>query len=369
MATAIMIPSSGELGSRITLVRWLVRPGDAVGAGAPLAEIEADKGVLEVEAPAPGTVLVLFRDPGATVEPGTVLGYLGEPGEEPPAAARTQRPPLAAPATRRLAASLGVDLRSVIPSGAEGVVTRGDVQAAARGQTAARAGAADPGTGAGALGRPLTPNQRTVAARVSRSHREIPPVHFTTRVDARRAAELRSGGIGYTALFVFAASRTLARFPAFRSRLQGEQLVTSEGAHVAFAVADEAAGELFTPVLRDAERLDLEGIDSRVRELAGAARARRLGPEAYAGGSFLVTNLGKFAVDSFDPIIHPGHSGALAVGAVQMLPTAAPGPKGWGVEIRPALTLTLAVDHRLVNGVEAARALSWIKEISEGRTQ
>lgn len=249
-----------------------------------------------------------------------------------------------------------------------------DVEAAAARGEVRRDGAGPPPAGArgGGAGRPLSANQRVVAAQVTRSHREIPSAHFTTRVDARHATRLRGGGVGYTALFVFAAARALARFPAFRSRLQGDHLVALEAADVAFAVAGEA-DELYTPVVRAADTLGLKEIDARVLTLAAAARQRRLEPAAFAGGSFLVTNLGMFAVESFDPVIYPGHSGALAVGAVQMLPAAVPQPpgaageeSGWGVEIRPTLSLTLAVDHRLINGVEAARALAYIKDLVEG---
>jgi pyruvate dehydrogenase E2 component (dihydrolipoamide acetyltransferase) len=417
MAVPIMIPSSGELGSEVTLVRWLAQPGDSLSSGAPVAEIEADKGVLEVEVPSSGTVLAIYFPEGATVPPGTILGYLGEPGEAvpdipgssstapqtPPSAVEAGRsargaadapgPPipvrpaesvLAAPATRRLAAALEVDLNALTPTGAGGIVTRRDVEDAAadasrRGTAVRRAAtqgaeAGDDSPGAAVTnvlpgaesGRLLSPNQRTVANRVSRSHREIPPAHFTAEVDARRAVALRSQGMSYTALFVFAAGRGLARFPRFRSALQGERLVTARAAHVAFAVGLEEEGELYTPVVRDVGSLDLKTVDAQVRELAAAVRGHRLSPESFAGGSFLVTNLGRFPVESFDPVIYPGHSGALAVGAVRFVPVAVQEQKGWQVEIRPTVSLTLAVDHRLINGLEAAAFLSFVKEVVEG---
>jgi pyruvate dehydrogenase E2 component (dihydrolipoamide acetyltransferase) len=183
-------------------------------------------------------------------------------------------------------------------------------------------------------------------------------------VDARRAVALAARGIGYTALFVHAAAKVLERFPRFRDALRGEHLVTAPGLHVAFAVGLEATGELYTPVVRDAGGLGLAAVAARVRELAQAVRERRLSPEHYRGGSFLVTNLGAFGVESFDPVIHPGHSAALAVGAVRPLPLGIAGAEPT-IHTQPAITLTLAVDHRLINGVEAARALRFIKEVVE----
>jgi pyruvate dehydrogenase E2 component (dihydrolipoamide acetyltransferase) len=413
MAIPIMIPSSEELGSEITLVRWLVEPGAEVESGQPLAEIEADKGVLEVEAAGPGAVLALVRSEGDTVSPGTVLGYLGQPGEAVPeaparpaarrqASAAGQRPQgkaavsgataapdepaptavprdraasavgqkdagrtLAAPATRRLAEALGVDLSATPPTGAGGVVTRRDVEGAAAARDTAPDRSAVPSLSAAAWP-PLFPrSQRVVAERVSRSHREIPPVHLRAAVDARRAVAQRAEGISYTAQLVHAAGRALVRFPRFRTVFREGRLQTAESAGVAFAVGMEAEGALYTPVLHGAEKMTLEATDVRVRELAAAAREHRLSAESLAGGCFLVTNLGPFGVDSFDPVIYPGHTAALAAGAVISLPAAVQGTEGWTVEVRPSLTLTLAVDHRLINGLEAAAFLSFVKQIVE----
>jgi pyruvate dehydrogenase E2 component (dihydrolipoamide acetyltransferase) len=260
-----------------------------------------------------------------------------------------------------------VNLAAVVPTGAWSsaagpvrVVTMRDLEEAARaGVTGAR-----PAAGGVEL-RGLPANQRAVAAQVSRSHREIPPAYFRLTVDARRAVALHSEGIGYAALFVHAAARALERFPRFRDALLGEGLLTAPGVHVAFAVGLEAGGELYAPVLRDAAGLGLADLDARVRELTEAVRARRVSPDGYRGATFLVTNLGAFGVEAFDPVIHPGHSGALAVGAVRRQPVAVREGEAWRLEIRPILTLTLAVDHRLINGIEAAQALSFIRDVVE----
>lgn len=345
--TTLRMPDLGTVEGSVTLVRWLKRVGDAVALGEPLFEVETDKGVSEVECAAEGTLTACLVAEGATVAAGDSIATIRGRGEAQaaspaPAPAATGRGP--SPAIVALAAKYGIDLALLRGTGPAGAVTRQDVLQA---RDSARAG--------------LSPHhaaQAVVASRVSQSYREKPVFHVTARVDMSRVIEAR-GTLSFDAFFVKACAATIVEHPSFRRYLTGVQAGTHESVDIAVAVGIDDL--LFAPAVRNADRRSVQEISADVERLAAKARARALvGPDSQ-GSCFLVSNLGMYPIDSFDALILPEHSAALAVAAATPTPVA----DGTGVRIAPLASLTLSVDHRLINGAAAARFLGRIKGLLE----
>jgi len=389
--TTLRMPDLGTVEGTVTLVRWLKREGEAVALGEPLFEVETDKGVSEVESAAEGTLLSRLVAEGSAVASGDPIATIqgrADPASAPApqaavpasapveAAARPLRAP--APATalgstaaaRRPAPSLialarkhGVDLSAIRGTGLGGAVTRQDVLGARDSGAAAAAPGDRPGAGPGpGPGYGLGALQSVVASRVSQSHREKPVYHVTMRVDMTRTIAARGSGPGtrsFTAFFVKACAVALTEMPVFRRWLAGSEVRVHDAADIAVAIGVDE--DLFAPAVRNAGARGLDEISADIEELAARARARSLGASDSQDTCFLVSNLGAYPVDSFDAVIAPEHAAALAVAAAVPTPVAV----GGTVRIVPLASMTLSVDHRLVNGGTAARFLARVKQLLE----
>jgi pyruvate/2-oxoglutarate dehydrogenase complex dihydrolipoamide acyltransferase (E2) component len=365
MVTAIRMPDIGTTVDRVTLVSWLVKRGDGVKRGDPLCEVETDKAVSELESVAEGVVLDLSVEAGAEIEQGTIIAYVGQPGEataapaEPtaPAAPGAEAARSIPPLVRNLARKEGVDLGLVTGTGPGGRITREDV-------LRAKAAPAEPP--AAPAGKPLPPSQITIGRRVSRSHREIPPISFMAHIDmanvlrARRDMEKKTGRKpSFDAFFVKAAAGAMRRFPHFRSRFERDSAIEREAVDVGVAI--DRDGRLFIPVVRGADAKTLAGIDADIRALAAEAGSGTLAADALSGATLTVTNLGMFPVTAFQAIIPPDQAAVLSVGAVEDRAVVRQG----AVTAAPMATVTLTVDHRLVNGREAAEFVTELKKALE----
>ena len=372
--TTLRMPDLGTVEGSVTLVRWLKREGDPVALGEPLFEVETDKGVSEVECAAEGTLAACLAAEGAAVAAGDPIATIrgrGEADEALPAAfARTETaapavsrkaaPVLAstaargpAPAIAALAAKHGVDLAHVAGTGPGGAITRQDVL---RARDAVRAGAAPAREAAAPQAAPAGGHvQSIVSARMSQSHREKPVFHVTARVDMTRVIAAR-GKLLFDAFFARACAAAIVDFPVFRQYILG----TSSGLHesVDIAVAISIGDELYAPVVRSPDRRSVAEISADIEGLTARARARALTAAESLGSCFLVSNLGMFGVESFDAVILPDHSSALAIGTARPTPVA----DGDGIRVAPLATVTLSVDHRVINGAAAARFLGRVKE-------
>ena len=370
MPEPIRMPDLGTTVDQIKLVRWLKTEGDRVERGEPICEVETDKAASELESAAQGILLRRLVPEGEEIEQGTVIAYVGTPGErvadpdpdpeaQHPTAGAAQAPRRTAnragvpPLLRNLARQHGVDLERVAGTGPGGRITRQDVLRA-RGQ------ASPPG------GEPLSANQVAVARRVQRSHQQIPPISLTARIDMtavlalRRGIDKKSGRkVSFDAFFVRAAAAAMADFPPFRSQLAEERLVESEECRVGIAI--DVDQKLFVPVIRNAHLKSVSDIDGEVRSLAEKGDAGHLTPEELSGATLTVSNLGMFPVVAFQAIIPPNQVAVLAVGAIEDTPVV----RGGCLVFPPLCAVTLTVDHRVINGREAARFLARLKELME----
>ncbi|HPE26242.1 pyruvate dehydrogenase complex dihydrolipoamide acetyltransferase [Albidovulum sp.] len=421
MATEILMPALSPTMEEGTLAKWLVKEGDTVSSGDILAEIETDKATMEFEAVDEGTVgRILIAEGTAGVKVNTPIAILVEDGESadavpapkaaapavapatsaapaPAPAAATPAPAassggarvIASPLARRLAKEKGLDIASLKGSGPHGRIVKADVEAAAAApRAAAPAPAAAPAAAAAAApasapagmsastvaklyeGREYTEvaldgMRKTIAARLTEAKQTIP--HFYLRREVRLDAlmafrgqlnkQLEGRGVKLSVndFIIKACANALQAVPDANAVWAGDRILKLTPSDVAVAVAVE--GGLFTPVLKDADKKTLSALSAEMKDLAGRAKTKKLAPHEYQGGSFAISNLGMFGIENFDAVINPPHGAILAVGAGLKKPVVkADGEVG----VATVMSMTLSVDHRVIDGALGAALLQAI---------
>jgi len=384
-----------------TINRWLKQEGDTVSSGDAIAEVETDKANMPLEVFEDGTLLKIVAPAGTTVPLDALVAVIGAAGEdisgilsggggESAARAKTGQavtePDLAAPApaetgervkasplAKRLARERGVDLRTLQPTGPGGRVVERDVPEAGAAEAVAAAApppaAAVPATGGG-LDIPLSNLRQTIARRLSLSKQTIPHWYLYTEAQMDRAMQFREelnaqageGGakISVTDLIIKVVAVALARHPEVNATFSEGKIHRHDVISIAVAVATEDG--LYTPVLRNADRLGLLAISAGVKELTRKTREKKLKAEDLGGSSFTISNLGMFGVDHFFAIINPPEAAILAVGGVK--PTPVVNAAGQVVAGK-VMGLTLSCDHRVVDGVVGAKFMNTVKGLLE----
>jgi pyruvate dehydrogenase E2 component (dihydrolipoamide acetyltransferase) len=287
--------------------------------------------------------------------------------------------PKATPMARKVAAELGVDLRTVSGTGAGGRIVRADVEMAvapapAAGPVATPARAPAPVVALPpaevASTEPLKGLRGIIAERMATSAQTTARVTLFTEVDATAFVEARTRlkaavteewgfAPGYNDLLGLMVARALHEYAYMNARLSGDEIQRLDHVNVGMAVDTERG--LLVPVIRDADRLGLRAFGQQFRDMVGRARVGRSLPDDLSGGTFTITNLGMFDVDLFTPIINLPEAAILGVGRIQAKPVVREGQ----VVVAQMMTLSLAFDHRLVDGAPAARFLQRIKQLVE----
>jgi pyruvate dehydrogenase E2 component (dihydrolipoamide acetyltransferase) len=392
------MPALGQTSDQLRLVAWLKAEGDAVAEGEPLFEAESDKAVHEVEASSDGTVLRVLGELDEMITVGTVIAWLGEPGDEipdtpppyakagaaapaapvqtpapalapaagPPAAGATAPPGDAAgrvaatPVARRIAREHGVDLATVTGTGPNGRIESRDVLAAAGdGPGSDGAAALAPGDPSappeGATDEPVPSHRQAIARRLVRST-SVPQFSVSRTIDARAALErvAETEGATLTHVLLQAMSAALEQFPRVNRVWldEGPRLRQFTHANVGLAIAAE--DRLLVATISQAHRLQLPELAEAVRETVRQAREGRLSGAASLPAPVSLSNLGMYGIDQFEAIVDPDQTAILAVGRVVERPAAIDGQ----IVVIPQLALTLTVDHRTVDGAEAASYLA-----------
>ena len=407
MATEIVMPKLGLTMESGTVSAWLVEEGKAVKKGQALLEIETDKVTMEVEAQVDGVLRKILVEVGKEVPVSEVIGVIAAADENIekylkviPAQAETptsaiappaevvaavseqrvqtpaatidagasvdgRRPHKASPKARKIAADKGIDLSRVTGSGPSGRIVSSDVISLV-GQEPSQIIAANP-VEIGAGGEiTLSRAERVAAERLTSSYQHIPHIHISMDVSAvwlqqfRQGYKLEGKKISFNDLIVKATAKALGEFPRVNSFEQGGAFHYASQVNVGVAVASEKG--LVVPVIRGAGDKTVEEIAMEGVRLVDAARHGRLSPDDMMGGTFTISNLGMFGVSRFTAIINPPQVAILAVGAIENKVVAV-GADAFAV--RPQLTMTLAADHRVVDGALAARFLARLKEILE----
>ena len=424
MPINILMPALSPTMEEGTLAKWLVQEGDEVTSGTIIAEIETDKATMEFEAVDEGTVGKIVVPAGTeAVKVNDLIAVLLEEGESAdelstaapaskpeakaakdsaeapekpasapaPAAARSSDSAgdriFASPLARRIAADKGLDLKAVKGSGPNGRIVKADVESAEAKPSAAKAGpsAAEPSAPRAPAPMPdaeaikkvyadrdfeeikLDGMRKTIAARLTEAKQTIP--HFYLRREIRldellafrsrlnKELEPRGVKLSVNDFIIKACALALQRVPDCNAVWAGDRLLRLKPSDVAVAVAIE--GGLFTPVLRDADKKSLSALSAEMKDLAARARARKLAPHEYQGGTFAVSNLGMMEVENFDAVINPPHASILAVGAGVAKPIVG---KAGEIEVATMMSVTLSVDHRVIDGALGAEFLSAIKQ-------
>ena len=412
MPIEIQMPALSPTMEEGTLAKWLVKEGDAVQSGDLLAEIETDKATMEFEAVDEGTIGKLLIPEGTEgVKVNTVIALLLEDGEtadaltapttipEAPKASDagaevapqgvTEKPAtpapqsglriFASPLARRIAADKGLDLTQINGSGPHGRIVKADVEATTATPAKSPAPAAPPtlatGPAADAVARmyedreyqevPLNGMRKIIAARLTEAKQSIP--HFYLRRDIQLDALLtfraeinaqlatRNIKLSVNDFIIKACALALQSVPDANAVWAGDRIFKLTPSDVAVAVAIE--GGLFTPVLKDAETKSLSALSTEMKDLATRAKTRKLAPHEYQGGSFAISNLGMMGIDNFDAVINPPHGAILAVGAGKKRPVV---NKDGDLAIATVMTVTLSVDHRVIDGALGAELLQAI---------
>jgi pyruvate dehydrogenase E2 component (dihydrolipoamide acetyltransferase) len=370
MPIEVVMPKFGLTMQEGTIQQWFKAEGERIEAGQPLFEVETEKVLYEVEAPASGTVAKLLYPLEAKVPCANVVAVIAVAGEDVAAVAaeyaakaasvaapadRSSAPAaqraagvtatgavVATPAARKLAKERGIDLATVKGTGPGGRITREDVEAAA---------SAPPHPDMGLRGM-----RKSIAERMFKSLQSTAQLTITTEVDvtrlvARREQLKEQFGLTYTDMLLEAAAGALAAHPRLRVTAEGEVLQQHDDINVGIAVAlDEG---LIVPVVRHADKKSLQQIAEESRLLAEKARAGSLSVDDVSDGIFTITNLGMYGVDAFTPIINQPQVAILGVGRMVQKPAVYDGQ----VAIRSMMVLSLTFDHRIVDGAPAAAFL------------
>jgi 2-oxoisovalerate dehydrogenase E2 component (dihydrolipoyl transacylase) len=417
MATIVKMPQLGESVVEGTVARWLKAPGDPVDKLEPLLEISTDKIDTEVPAPASGTLLEIVVPEGATVRAGSVLAYIGAPGETLPSApagsdaspkkvdttvvtatpapASDEKPSgraFISPVVGRIAAEHQVDLAEVQGSGLGGRITKKDIlahlarKAAPVTKPAAASVPAEPAIqeswsapSSDEFLEPLTAMRRAIAHHMVQSVQTSPHVttifeaDLTAVVQHREAhkAEFAAKGVQltYTPYFVAAAVAGLKAVPQVNSRFSEQGLIYRRRIHIGIAVA--LTNGLVVPVIQDADEKNLQGLARAVNELSGRARNGSLGPDAVQGGTFTITNHGVSGSLAGTPIINQPQTGILGIGAISKRPVVRSSSNSLlpsaddAIVIRPMCYLSFSFDHRVLDGAQADAFLTVVKETLE----
>ena len=417
-AQDIVLPSLGESITEGTVTRWLKAIGDTVAVDEPLLEVSTDKVDTEVPSSVAGVLQEILVQEDESVEVGAVLARVGSGAVAPaapaapvaPAAVVTPAAPAAAaaapaapaaapqpaaptpaapasnpnyvtPIVRKLASDLNVNLESVTGTGVGGRIRKEDVIAAAPKPAATPAPAAAPAVAAAAAAHEVSDLRGTrqkmsrlrkvIAERAVASLQATAQLTTMVEVDVTRVAKLRQAKkdeflqktgnkLSFMPFFAIAAAEALQSYPIINSTVEDNEIVYPSTENIAIAVDTERG--LLTPVLRDAGAKNISQIAADIADLAARTRDNKLTPDELSGGTFTLTNTGSRGALFDTPLVFLPQSAILGTGAVVKKPGVVSTPEGDAIAIRSMVYLALSYDHRTIDGADAARFLSQMKQ-------
>ena len=407
MASQVIMPKLSDAMQEGRILQWVKKEGDRVSGGDVLASIETDKAEIELEAFASGVLRKILVPDGGSVAVGKPIAIIAEPDEDisaligaaalqpaPPAAGQAEAKPTpappetkaapppvppaeggwipASPIARRMAREAGIELAQLKGSGPGGRIIERDVEAHLAHQRSHLGGVEVPEGEREFEEKDLSTIRKTIAARMVQSKAPIP--HFTVTVEAdmggaeelRRSLNAIEAGaekLSINHILIKATALALKRHPAINAQYHDGRVRLFKRVHIGVAVALEDG--LIVPVIRECDRKSLGEIAREAKGLIERARARKLRPEEYSGGTFAISNLGMFEVVEFTAVIDPTHGAILAAGAIEEKPVVV----GGQVVIRKRMRLTGSFDHRIIDGAMGAQFLQELKKILENPVQ
>ncbi len=395
MSIDIKAPTFPESVADGTVATWHKQPGEACSADELIVDIETDKVVLEVVAPADGVIKEIVKGEGETVLSEEVIAVFeaGAAASAPaaaapaaeaaaaPAAETTTDADKIGPAARKLIEENGLDASQIPGTGKNGGITKEDVQNFLKNKPAAASAAAAPAAAAPALNIPvgertekrvpMTRLRATIAKRLVEAQQNAAMLTTYNEVNMKPVMELRKqykdlfekvhGGtrLGFMSFFVKAATEALKRFPAVNASIDGNDMVYHGYQDIGVAVSTDRG--LMVPVLRDTDSMSLAEVEGTIADFGKRGREGKLGMDDMQGGTFTITNGGVFGSLMSTPILNPPQTAILGMHKIQERPMAVNGQ----VEILPMMYLALSYDHRMIDGKEAVQFLVTIKDLLE----
>lgn len=397
MSIEINVPMLPESVADATVVTWHKKPGEQVKRDDNLVDLETDKVVLEVPAPADGVMGEIVKPVGAVVKTGETLAHLNTDKEasmktEQPSSSSSAATPVAeknkdadnaaksaGPAARRSAAEQGLSLENIQGSGKSGRVTRTDVlqqtspPAAEKPNLSSRM--SDPLVEDGQQGRqekrvPMTRLRARIAERLVAAQHNAAILTTFNEINLQKVIELRSlykdsfekkhgTRLGFMSFFTKAVIAALQHFPAVNASIDGNDVVYHSYFDIGIAVSTDRG--LVVPILRDADRLSFADIEKTIANYGRKAKENQIAIEDMTGGTFTITNGGVFGSLLATPIINPPQSAILGMNKIEERPIAEKGQ----IVIRPMMYVALSYDHRIIDGKESVSFLKTIKELLE----
>ncbi len=390
MVTEVIMPKMGQTMEKGKIIKWLKKEGEKVEKGEPLLEIETDKTTIEVEARGSGILRRIVTQEGEEAPIATTIAYIAEEEEplleeiskpkppapetikgakpESPRAIETQKAEAAtqvkaSPLAKRIAEEKGLDLAQVTGTGPGGRITKQDVLEYLAGKPVE-----EPSLEFQVV--PMSSMRRAIATKMTESKTHVPHFYVSMEVDMTEAANMRKklistleGKAGvrlsFTHFLVRAVAMALGEYPQLNSTFEGENVKLWKDVNIGIAVSLEEG--LIVPVLRSANSKNLMEIAVETSRLVERAREKRLREDEFYGGTFTISNMGLLDVESFIAIINVPETAILAVGRIADKPAVLDGQ----ITVRKLMTATLSADHRVVDGVLAAKFLQRVKDLLE----
>jgi len=416
MAEKIIMPKQGLQMTEGTIMKWLVKEGEAITEGSPLFEIETDKLTITIDASVSGTLLKIVHDEGAVVPITETIAIVGNPGEDYSSLLPAEKEPevkeentpaaiasvpteismpeirqntdvgkvLITPRAKTLADEKGINYDNIAGSGLNGEIIEKDIIALASVKTtplARRLGVPAGTTGTGWKGKitsrdiksetmedtviPISGMRKAIADNMMHSMHSMAQASHKISVDMSEAAKMRAAfkkqdrKISYNDILIFIISQALLEFPNVNAISDEKNIYQKHYVNMGVAVAVDNG--LLVPTLRNAHNMSLDEIHANCAEKAALAKEGKLTRADYSDGTFTITNLGMYGLDEFVAVINPPQVGIMAIGAIKDTPVAENG----NVVIKPMLTLTLSYDHRVIDGAPAAAFMKRVKEMIE----
>jgi 2-oxoglutarate dehydrogenase E2 component (dihydrolipoamide succinyltransferase) len=386
MILEMKVPSPGESITEVEIAEWLVQDGDYVEKDQAIAEVDSDKATLELPAEVSGTI-TLKAEEGDAVAVGSVVCLIDTTASKPEGNpdSNTQETPApvveppspkvdtkstyasgtASPAAKKILAEKEIDAGTITGTGRDGRITKDDAIKAVPSM-----GKKIDTEGRGVKRTKLSMLRRKVAERLVAAKNETAMLTTFNEVDMSPIFELRQQykeifkekhgvGLGFMSFFTLAVVRALKLFPAVNSMIEGKEMISYDFCDISIAVSGPKG--LMVPVIRNAENLTFQGVESEVKRLAIRARAGQITIDEMTGGTFTISNGGVFGSMLSTPIINPPQSGILGMHNIIERPVAVEGK----VEIRPMMYVALSYDHRIIDGKESVGFLVAVKDALE----
>ena len=384
MAEIIIMPKQGLQMTEGLITSWLIAEGQEVKVGEPLFEMETDKLAITIDAPASGTLLKILCDEGDSAEVAAPIAVIGAPdadykailngtasaeNKETVAPAATNERKFSSPRARTRAAERGVDISAIAGTGPMGMVIERDVLSAKPAEKPADVVETVSVPKVEADGEdkriPVSSMRRIIAERMMDSLNTLAQAVHRLSVDMSNAVALREQlkkediAVSYNDIVIRCVARALKEFPMVNATMDDQFITLRGNVNIGMAVATDTG--LLVPVIRDADKMTLPEIAKCSKDLASRTKANRLSANEITGGTFTISNLGMYDIESFTAIINKPEAGILAVGKMEKKPVVVNDE----ICIRPMMQLSLTYDHRILDGAPAAQFLRRIKQLLE----